>query len=93
VNLKGKIYLYNNNNPKVSPKNNKKISDRRFFPFAAGAKNFIFMLTQQPKGVPKKLIKTFLIEDFFHLPPVQMTTVVHLELRTSPRIFENCKRP
>jgi hypothetical protein len=26
-------------------------------------------------------MKTFLIEDFFHLPPVPMTQVVHLELR------------
>jgi hypothetical protein len=51
------------------------------------------MLTQQPKGVPKKLIKTFLIEDFFHLPPVPVTTVVHLELQISPRIFENFKQP
>jgi hypothetical protein len=35
-----------------------------------------------------------LIEDFFHLPPVSMTPVVHLELRISPQIFEqNSKRP
>jgi hypothetical protein len=34
-----------------------------------------------------------MIEDFFHLPPVSLTPVVHLELRISPRIFEknrNC---
>ncbi len=36
----------------------------------------------------KKVKKTFLIEDFFHLPPVSMTPVVHLEMRISPRIFE-----
>ncbi len=36
----------------------------------------------------KKIIKTFLIEDFFHLPPVSTTPVAHLELRISPRIFE-----
>jgi hypothetical protein len=36
------------------------------------------------KGVPKNNY-TFLIEDLFHLPPV---SVVHLELRISPRIFE-----
>jgi hypothetical protein len=29
-----------------------------------------------------------MIEDFFHLPPVPTTTVVHLELQLSPRIFE-----
>jgi hypothetical protein len=33
-------------------------------------------------------MKTFLIEDFFHLPPVSMTLVVHFELRISPQIFE-----
>ncbi len=32
---------------------------------------------------PKEIMKTFLIEDFFHL-----TLVVHLELRISPRIFK-----
>ncbi len=36
---------------------------------------------------PNKIIKTFLIEDFFHLPPVSMTIVVQLELRKSPWIF------
>jgi len=29
-----------------------------------------------------------MIEDFFHLPPVSTTPVVHLDLRISPRIFE-----
>jgi hypothetical protein len=33
---------------------------------------------------PKKIIKIFLIEDFFHLPPVSATPVVNLELRISP---------
>ncbi len=37
---------------------------------------------------PKEIMKTFLIEDFFHLPPVSTTPVVHLELRLSPQIFE-----
>jgi hypothetical protein len=41
----------------------------------------------------QKIIKTFLIEDFLHLPPVlttpvSKTLVVHLELRISPQIFE-----
>jgi hypothetical protein len=36
----------------------------------------------------KKIMKIFLLEDFFHLPPVSLTPVVHLEPRISPRIFE-----
>jgi len=48
-------------------------------------KKFIYMLTPLLKGVPKKIIKTFLIEDFFHLPPVSRTLVVNLELRISPK--------
>jgi hypothetical protein len=32
-----------------------------------------------------------MIEDFFHLPPVSTTQVVHLELRISPRIFEKIR--
>ncbi len=39
------------------------------------------------QSCPNKIIKIFLIEDFFHLPPVSTTLVVHLELRISPRIF------
>jgi hypothetical protein len=47
-----------------------------------------YRLTLQPKSV-KKIIKTFLIEDFFHLPLGSMTLVVHLELRKiSPSFFE-----
>jgi hypothetical protein len=30
---------------------------------------------------PKEVMKIFLIEDFFHFPPVSMTPVVHLKLR------------
>jgi hypothetical protein len=30
---------------------------------------------------PNKTVKTFLIEDFSHFPPVSLTQVVHLELR------------
>jgi hypothetical protein len=29
---------------------------------------------------PKEIMKIFLIEEFFHLPPVLTTSVVHLEL-------------
>jgi hypothetical protein len=45
------------------------------------------MLTLLPEGVPTKRIETFLIEDFFQLPPVS-SPVVHLELQKSPRIYE-----
>ena len=37
---------------------------------------------------PKKIFKIFLIEDFFHLPPVSATPVVNLELPISPRLLE-----
>jgi hypothetical protein len=40
---------------------------------------------------PNKIIKIFLIEDFFHLPPVSTTPVVNFELRISPRIFEKIR--
>jgi hypothetical protein len=36
-------------------------------------------------------MKTFLIEDFFFLPPVSTTPVVHLEVPLSPRIFKKFK--
>jgi hypothetical protein len=34
---------------------------------------------------PNEIIKTFMIKDFFHLPPVSMTPVLHLDLRISPK--------
>jgi hypothetical protein len=40
---------------------------------------------------PNKSLKIFLIEDFFHLPPVSATPVVNLELRISPRILEKIR--
>jgi hypothetical protein len=33
-------------------------------------------------------MKAFLFEDFFYLPPVSTTPVVHLELRISQQIFK-----
>ncbi len=33
---------------------------------------------------PNKIIKIFLLEGFFHLPPVSLTPVANLELRISP---------
>ncbi len=38
-----------------------------------------------------KIIKIFLLEGFFHLPPVSLTPVANLELRISPRIFEKIR--
>jgi hypothetical protein len=40
---------------------------------------------------PNKIIKIFLIKDFFYLPPVSLTPVATLELRISPRIFEKIR--
>jgi hypothetical protein len=40
---------------------------------------------------PNKIIKTFLIEDFLHLPPVSATLVANLELRISQQIFEKIR--
>ncbi len=37
---------------------------------------------------PNKIIKNFLIDDFYHLPPVSLTPVANPELRISPQIFE-----
>ncbi len=37
---------------------------------------------------PNKIIKILLLEDFFHLTPVSMTPLVHLEPWISLRIFE-----
>jgi hypothetical protein len=49
--------------------------------------NIQYMLTLLPKGVQIKLLKIFLLEDFFHLPPMSTTLVV----RISPQIFEKIR--
>jgi hypothetical protein len=49
------------------------------------------MFTLLLKGV-KKFLKHFQLEDFFDLPPVSTTPVVHLKLRISPRIFEKIQK-
>ncbi len=51
-------------------------------------KNIYLYVNFTTQWCPHKIIETFLIEDFFHLTTVSTTQVVHLELRTSPRIFE-----
>ncbi len=45
---------------------------------------FIYIyVNSSTQRCPNKIIKTFLIEDFFQLPPVSLTLVVCLELRIS----------
>ncbi len=46
----------------------------------------VYMLTPLLKGLPKIIIKTFLIEDF--LSPVSTTLMVHLAQRISPKLFK-----
>jgi hypothetical protein len=48
--------------------------------------NFLYV-NSTTQRCPNKIIKTFLIVDFFHLP-LSTTTVVHLELQISPRILK-----
>jgi hypothetical protein len=54
------------------------------------AKIYIYVnsITQR---CPNKMIKIFLLEGFFHLPPVSLTPVANLEPRISPRIFEKTR--
>jgi hypothetical protein len=49
---------------------------------------YVHSTTQQ---CPNNIIKIFLLEGFFHLPPVSLTRVANLELRISPRIFEKIR--
>jgi hypothetical protein len=52
----------------------------------------IYIYVNSPtQRCPNKIIKICLLEDFFHLPPVSLTPVVHLEPRISPRIFEKIR--
>jgi hypothetical protein len=51
------------------------------------AKIYIYV-NSTTQGCPIKIIKIFLIEDFFHLPQMSTTLVANLELQISPRIFE-----
>ncbi len=52
-------------------------------------KTFFYMLilNSTTQRYPKNIFKTSLINDFFHLPLISRTLVVHLELRIYPRIF------
>jgi hypothetical protein len=54
------------------------------------AKIYIYVISTTQR-CPNKTIKNFLLEGFFHLPPVSLTPVANLELRISPRIFEKIR--
>ncbi len=61
------------------------ISGCRYLKVNLKAKMYIYV-NSAIQRCPNKIIKIFLIEDFFHLPPVSTTPVVNLELRIFPRI-------
>jgi hypothetical protein len=54
------------------------------------AKIYIYV-NSTTQRCPNKINKIFLLEDFFHLPPVSLTPVVHLEPRISLRVFEKIR--
>jgi hypothetical protein len=54
------------------------------------AKTYIYV-NSTTQRYPNKIIKIFLLEGFFHLPPVSLTPMANLELRISPRIFEKIR--
>ncbi len=66
------------------------ISGCRHLKVSLKAKMFIYV-NSTTQRCSNKIIKIFLLEDFFHLPPVSLTPVVHLEPRISPRIFEKIR--
>jgi hypothetical protein len=54
------------------------------------AKIYIYV-NSTTQRCPNKIIKIFMLEGFFHLPPVSLTSVANLELQISPRIFEKIR--
>ncbi len=66
------------------------ISGCRYLKVNLKAKMYIYV-NSTIQRCPNKIIKIFLIEDFFHLPPVSTTLVVNLELWIFPRIFEKIR--
>ncbi len=57
------------------------------------AKIYIY-INSTTQRCPNKIIKIFLLEDFFHLPPVSLTPVVYLEPRNiSANFRKNSKWP
>jgi hypothetical protein len=67
-----------------------KISGCRHLKVNLKAKNFIYV-NSTTQRCPNKIINIFLLEGFFHLPPVSLTPVANLELRISPRIIEKIR--
>ncbi len=54
------------------------------------AKIYIYVSSTTQRW-PNKIIKSFLIDDFYHLPLVSLTPVANLEMRISPWIFEKIR--
>jgi hypothetical protein len=66
------------------------ISGCRYHKANLKAKIYIYV-NSTTQRCPNKIIKIFLLEGFFHLPPVSLTPSANLELRISPRIFEKIR--
>ncbi len=66
------------------------ISGCRYLIVNLKAKIYIYVSSTTQRW-QNKIIAIFLIEDFFHLPPVSLTPVANLELRISQRIFEKIR--
>jgi hypothetical protein len=66
------------------------ISGCRYHKVNLKAKIYIYV-NSTTQRCPNKIIKIFLLEGFFHLPPVSLTPVANLELRISLRIFEKIR--
>jgi hypothetical protein len=66
------------------------ISGCRYLKVNLKAKMYI-CVTSTIQRCPNKIIKIFLIADFFHLPPLSLTPVANLDLRISPQIFEKIR--
>ncbi len=58
---------------------------------ASGKWQIYLYANSTTQSCQKKIIKIFLIEDFFDLPHVFLTPVANLELQISPRIFEKIR--
>ena len=68
------------------------ISGFRYHKVNLKSKIFIYV-NSTTQRCPNKIIKIFLLEGSFHLPPVSLTPVANLELRISREFRKNSKRP
>ncbi len=66
------------------------ISGRRYHKVNLKAKIYIYV-NSTTQRCANKIIKIFLLEGFFHLPPVSLTPVANLELRIFPGILEKIR--